>query len=83
MPSAGRREANTNRVGEEGESFYEVWFNSDWNPLAHHLPSNYIRTTKYTIWTFLPLNLFNQVSFKVTGQVFLAPFWQLGVIRRG
>lgn len=59
---------STSRASTEGrrpEEIYEVQF--QW-PEDHPTematvrtyPSNYIRTTKYTFWSFLPVNLFNQ-----------------------
>lgn len=48
------------------EDIYEVEFNRDGMPTMitqdQKPASNYIRTTKYTLWTFLPVNLFHQVS---------------------
>jgi len=43
----------------ETEAVYEVTFPIPEEKLVRN--SNYIRTTKYTIWSFLPLNLISQV----------------------
>jgi hypothetical protein len=50
--------------GQRGEELYEVEYNK---PTAESMltvtrkyATNYIRTTKYTVWSFLPVNLFNQ-----------------------
>lgn len=45
------------------EPVYEAFVNM---PVTskYRYPDNYIRTTKYTILTFLPVNLFNQVCFR-------------------
>jgi len=44
---------------EKDDSIYEVIFPIPEEKLVKN--SNYIRTTKYTIWSFLPLNLLSQV----------------------
>ncbi|RKP15323.1 hypothetical protein BJ684DRAFT_7178 [Piptocephalis cylindrospora] len=59
---------STSRASTEGrrpEEIYEVEF--QWPEdrptemvTTRTYPSNYIRTTKYTLWSFLPVNLFNQ-----------------------
>jgi len=45
--------------GDEDDTIYEVIFPIPEEKLSKG--SNYIRTTKYTIWSFLPLNLISQV----------------------
>ena len=46
------------------EKYYDIHFNDPEFHPSKRFPSNYVRTTKYTILTFLPLNLFHQVSFR-------------------
>ena len=48
---------------EDPNAVYKVAINdpeAQWE-YDYDYPDNYIRTTKYTLLTFLPLNLFNQV----------------------
>jgi hypothetical protein len=61
--SAGRSSTEHRGV----EDLYEVEFNGiPGKSMLHRpdrqYPTNYIRTTKYTIWSFVPVNLFFQVS---------------------
>jgi hypothetical protein len=46
---------------------YVIDFNPAVVPEKPDHRSNYIRTTKYTILTFLPLNLFQQVRARAVG----------------
>lgn len=50
---------------DESEKVYKVPFNdpAQVEDFDYDYPDNYIRTTKYTLLTFLPVNLFNQVKF--------------------
>ena len=50
---------------------YEVLFNCEDKTAKDKpkYPNNFIKTSKYTIWTFLPLNLFNQVRLCFIGNV--------------
>jgi hypothetical protein len=50
----------TTAGSQENIQVYEVVVNQP-NHSSYRYPNNYIRTTKYTIFTFLPVNLFNQV----------------------
>jgi hypothetical protein len=43
-------------------SYYDIHFNDPKFSPGKKFPSNYIKTTKYTFLTFLPLNLLHQVS---------------------
>jgi hypothetical protein len=57
--------SSTERRGQD--DLYEVEFNrTPENSMllrpGRVYPTNYIRTTKYTLWSFLPINLFSQVS---------------------
>lgn len=54
-------EKNAIQIVDDGPIYRMIFNNSGQQPAADYVyPSNYIRTTKYTAFTFLPVNLFNQ-----------------------
>ena len=47
-----------------------------WNSL-HHYPNNHITNTKYTLWSFLPLSLYNQCRLAMNKYFLLIALLQL------
>ncbi|ORZ33535.1 hypothetical protein BCR44DRAFT_1438169 [Catenaria anguillulae PL171] len=59
---AGATSASTSVISLHRNATYQVDFNRPDSNLhtEYHYPTNYIRTAKYTLLSFLPLNLFGQ-----------------------
>jgi hypothetical protein len=62
------------------QPIYELYFNkSSWDARHHRwgnknkFKDNYIRTTKYTVWSFLPMILFFQVRLPGDSAFLIAP----------
>eukprot|EP00727_Mastigamoeba_balamuthi_P007991 m51a1_g3812 putative probable phospholipid-transporting atpase id isoform x2 (1077) ;mRNA; r:257639-262020 len=68
--AASAAEAQPEGQEAEAETYYPIRMNEPEANALHPFPSNYARTTKYTILTFLPKNLFEQYH-KLTNVYFL------------